>query len=287
MTSPLWRLFDRQIVSLSFVALAASMAVPAQAQLLYQEGFNDDGEAASPKRYTMTGRNIYEVPRTQSELNNFDQKGPLWWDHSFNVSYAGNPNIPARRMILTWRGLDASTVTEDFLKLIDSSVDWLLQGKRNAKIVAFPNAAAIQGLADRLTSKGYTVVDDDIASFPDEQDVEGDLFIHGPGASNASRFVLSPKPVIVINSPDFDDMLVGSIGTVTTFTPGNVTIGAAGHPAAGGKTGSFAAFTADQTLELTGSYIAPGATKLATVAHVVPPAINRLSDLDEAIAGTK
>lgn len=279
--------FNPRVAAVSLTAFAAMVGAPAQAQLLYQEGFNDDGEAANPKRYTMIGRDIYEVTRTQTELNNFDQKGPLWWDHNFKVSYAGNPNIPARRMILTWRGVDATTVTEDFLKLIDSSVAWLLNNKPNAKIVAFPNAAAMQGLADRLTSKGYTVVDDDIANFPDEQDVEGDLFIHAQGASNASRFVLSPKPVIVINSPDFDDMLVASIGTVTTFTPGDVTISAPGHPAAGGKTGSFSAFTADQTLELTGSFVAPGSTKLATVAHTVPPGINRLTDLDDAVAGNK
>ena len=269
-------------------AMLAMAAVPnSQAQLIYQEGFNDDGEAASPKRYTMTGRARYEVDRIQTELNNFDQKGPIYWDHNFLVSFVGNPDIPARRMILSWRGVDTSTVTEDFLKLVDSSIDWLLAGKKGAKIVAFPSVASIQGLADRLSSKGYTVVDDDIAGVPDERDVEGDLFIHGPGATNPSRFVLSKKPVIVINAPDFDDMIVGSIGTATTFTPGQVTIATEGHPAAGGKTGSFNAFTAEQTLELTGSFLPPGATKLATVTRTVPPAVNRLNDLDEIIAGTK
>ena len=55
-------------------------------------------------------------------------------------------------MILTWRGADTSGATEDLLKLLDSSIDWLLQGKTQARIVVNPNVASIQGLADRLAS---------------------------------------------------------------------------------------------------------------------------------------
>lgn len=269
-------------------ALAVAIAGTASAQtLLLQEGFNTDGEAASPKRYTTTGRDVLEVPRIQSELGNYDQKGPIFWGHNFEVSYVGNPAIPARRMILTWRGVDSSTATEDLMKLIDSGVDWLLNGKKNATVVINPNAASCQGLADRLTAAGHTVLDDDIGGTPDEQDVVADLFIHGPGAGNPSRFVLVTKPVIVMNSPDYDDMLVGSIGSGVTFTPGQVTIAAPGHPAAGGKTGSFDAFTADHPFEIVGSFLPPGATTLATVTRVVPPSVGSLADLDAIIAGTK
>ncbi|MEN9675626.1 MAG: Cyclolysin, partial [Verrucomicrobiota bacterium] len=268
--------------------LTAALAGSASGQtLLYQEGFNTDGEAATPKRYATTGRDVFEVPRIQSELGNYDQKGPIFWGHSFDVSYVGNPAIPARRMILTWRAADASTATEDVLKLMDSSVDWLLSGKKNATVVVHPNAAAVQGLADRLTALGHTVVDDDIAGVPDEQDVVADLFIHGPGASNPSRFVLVNKPAIVMNSPDYDDMLVGSIGSAVIFAPGQVTIAAGGHPAAGGKTGSFDAFTADQAFEIVGSYLPEGATTLATVTRIVPPSVQSLTDVDAMIAGTK
>lgn len=269
-------------------ALAAALAGSAAGQtLLYQEGFNNDGEAATPKRYTTVGRDVYEVPRIQSEIGNFDQKGPIYWAHNVDSSFVGVPAIPARRMVLTWRGVDASTATEDLLALFDSSVAWLLNGKKNATVVIHPNAASVQGLADRLTALGHTVVDDDIAAFPDEQDVVGDLFIHGPGASNASRFVLVPKPVIVMNAPDFDDMLVGSIGTAVVFTPGQVTIASPGHPAAGGKTGSFDALTGDQSFEIVGSFLPEGATTLATVTRVVPPAVQSLADVDAIIAGTK
>lgn len=270
------------------ISTALGIGWTAHAQeLLHREGFNTDGTKDNPPRYTVVGGNVYEVPRIQSELSNYDQKGPIYFAHNFDVSFIGNPNIPARRMILSWRGADTSGATEDLLKLLDSSINWLLQGKKQARIVVNPNVASIQGLADRLSGLGHVLVDDDTAAFPDEQDVEGDLLIHGPGANNPSRFAMVLKPVIVINNPDFDDMLVGSIGSSATFTPGEVTIATPGHPAAGGKTGSFNAFTTDQTFDLVGSFLPVGATTLATVKRIIPPAINNLGDVDAVIAGTK
>lgn len=258
-------------------------------ELLYQEGFNNDGEATVPPRYTLTGKAVYEVDRIQSELANFDQKGPIYWAHNFETTFVGNPAVPARRMTFTWRGTvtDTATATEPLLELFDSSVKWLLNNKTGATVVVHPNAAAIGSLADRLTAAGHTVVDDDLAGVPDEQDIVGDLLIHGPGAANASRFVLSKKPVIVMNNPDYDDMLVGSIGSAATFAPGKVTISTPGHPAAGGKTGSFDAFTGDHPFEIVGSFLPPTATKLATVTRIVPPTIAGLPDVDAVIAGTK
>ncbi len=272
----------------SVLATALACATPALAQeVLLQAGFNTDGEAATPKRYTMTGRGLYEPQRIRDELGNFDQKGPIYWEHSFNVSFTGNPENPGRRAIIAWRATDGSAATADFLGLLGSTVDWLLAGKKNAQVVAHPNAAAIQGLADLLTAAGHTVVDDDIAGTPNELDVPGDLFIHGPGASNPSRFVLLPKPVIVMNAPDFDDMLVGSIGTAVNFTPGRVTVTAATHPAAGGKTGSFDALTGDQPFELVGRFLPTNSVTLATITRVVPPSVNTLADVDAMVAGTK
>ncbi|MBN9690509.1 MAG: CHRD domain-containing protein [Verrucomicrobia bacterium] len=270
------------------LALTASSLTNGWAQLLYQEGFNTDGAAANPPRYTFTGRDVFEVPRIQSELSNFDQKGPLYWAHNFDASFVGVPDIPARRMIFTWRaGTDPSTATEALLKLWDSSVAWLLNGKTAAKIVVNPTGDSLGLLKDRLIAAGHEVLDDDTAAVPDEQDVVGDLFIHGPGANNPSRFVLSPKPVIVMNNPDYDDMLVGSIGSAATFAPGQVTISASGHPAAGGQTGTFDAFTGDHAFELVGSFLPPGTTTLATVTRVVPPAVANLGDVEAMIAGTK
>lgn len=271
-------------LALGWFALSASAAT-----LIYQEGFNSDGETNVPPRYTTTERAVYEVPRIQTELNNFIQKGPIYWAHNFNVSYVGIPNIPARRMIFTWR-TDAAgaAASPDLLQLFDSSVNWLLNGKTNATIVVNPNGAALNELAARLTAAGHTVVDDDIGTYPDEQDVSGDLFIHGPGSNNESRFAMVLKPVIVMQEPNYDDMLVSSIGSLVTFDPGQVTIAAPGHPAAGGKTGSFTGFNVPaQPFGLVGSFLPPGATTLATVTRIVPPAVNNLGDVDAMIAGTK
>jgi hypothetical protein len=257
------------------------------AELIHQEGFNTDGEPEG--RYVMRGRDVYEVPRIQSVLGNFDQKGPLYWEHNFNVSFVGNPDIPARRVIWTWRTDPlGGAAGEDLLELFESTVNWLVQDKPNATIVVHPTAASINELAARLTAAGHNVVDDNIVTYPDEQAVPGDLFIHGPGSSNPSRFAMVAKPTIVMNEPDYDDMLVGSIGALATFDPGPVTIAAAGHPAAGGKTGTFTGFNLPaQPFGVVGSFLAPGATTVATVSRVIPPAVNNLADVDAMIAGTK
>src|SRR4051794_30709670 len=72
-------------------SLLATVAIASAQEVIYQEGFNDDGEAASPKRYTTTGRDVYEIPRIRSELNNTDQLGPIYWAHNFEVSFVGVP----------------------------------------------------------------------------------------------------------------------------------------------------------------------------------------------------
>src|SRR5262249_37785903 len=105
--------------------------------------------------------------------------------------------------------------------------------------------------------------------------------------TDPSRYALLKKPVIVMVSGDWDDMLVGSFGTDATFTPGQVTIAAPDHPAAGGATGSFDGFTGSHTFALAGRFLPDGATILATVNRTVPPSIVRLSDVDDMIAGTK
>ena len=264
--------------------LAFSTGALRAQELIYKEDFNDDGEAKG--RYTTTGHDVYEVDRIRSVLNNADQRGPIYWARNTEVSFVGIPNIPARRMIFTWKpGTDPAAVTEDMLKLFDSSVNWLLEGKKAAKIADSPNAAAIGVLADRLTKLGHTIEEDD-PSILNDFDIKADLYFHGPGG-NASRYVLLPKPVIVISAPDLDDMVVGSIGTALTFDPGQVNITTPSHPAAGGKTASFTAFTGSQSFEGVGRFLPVNATTLATVNHTVPPAVTRLDDVDQIIDSTK
>ena len=65
-----------------------------------------------------------------------------------------------------------------------------------------PNIFSIGVITDHLLAAGHNVVDDDTA-VSNELELEGDLFIHAAGASNPSRFVLMPKPVLAINAPDY------------------------------------------------------------------------------------
>src|SRR5690606_19111431 len=72
------------------ITLAAPVATHAQ-EILLQEGFNTDGDTSTPRRYTLIGRDVYEPDRIVNELGIFDQKGPVYWAHNFDVSYVGNP----------------------------------------------------------------------------------------------------------------------------------------------------------------------------------------------------
>jgi hypothetical protein len=282
----MWKRLGAQALTAGCAALVWFAFAAAAQTLIYQEGFNSDGETNVPPRYTTTGRDVYEVPRIRSELGNADQKGPIYWAHNFEISFVGIPEIPARRMIFAWNGAnDSSTASEDFLQLFESSVKWMVKDKADAVVVVTPDSTAIGGLADRLRAAGYTVNDDD-PNILDDSQVPGDLFIHAIGG-NPSRFALVDKPVIVMNAPDLDDMIVGSIGSTITFEPGSVEIVATGHPAAGGKTGTFPLATGDFSFHLAGRFLPQGATTLATVERSVPPAVTRLADVDEMIAGTK
>ncbi|MGZ8940338.1 MAG: hypothetical protein ACXW32_14120, partial [Limisphaerales bacterium] len=71
----------QQLLSVASVGLLSVSSLSA-AELIYQEGFNNDGSTNPTPRYTFTGKGIYEVPRIQTELSNFDQKGPIYWAHN-------------------------------------------------------------------------------------------------------------------------------------------------------------------------------------------------------------
>src|SRR5262245_26413775 len=202
--------------------------------LIYQEGFNTDGETNVPPRYTTTGRDVWELSRIFGDpplASASSQRGPIYWAHNFDVSFVGIPNIPARRMMFTWSGNnDVANTTEAFLKLWDSTINWLLNGKTNATVMVYPTAASIGGLADRLAANGHTLLDDDTSKTAAQLEGDADLFIHA-ATTDPSRYALLKKPVIVMTvSSDWDDMIVGSIGSDATFTPGQVNIASPGHP---------------------------------------------------------
>ena len=99
-----------------FICIANCAASLAHAQeVIYQEGFNDDGSKANPPRYTITGGSHFEV----SEFNTDNgvpttQLGPVYWAHNFEVSFVGVPGpTPARRALLAWdAAITADELTE-------------------------------------------------------------------------------------------------------------------------------------------------------------------------------
>lgn len=273
------------------LAVGASLACSAgkltAQELIYQEGFNSDGEAAG--RYTTTGHDVYEQTRILGELGNADQKGPIYWARNTEVSFVGVPNIPARRMIFTLRmGTDLSAFTPELLKLLDSSIAWLLEGKTSVTIAVSPNILAIGAFGDHLAALGHTLIDDD-PTILNDPDIKADLYIHGIGG-NSSRYVMVPKPVICLSAAEYDDLLLAGIGQANiSFAPGQVNIAAAGHPAAGGQTASFTGFTGtgNQAFDLVYRYLPSDATVLATVNRTIAPTVVRLPDVDDIISGIR
>ena len=237
-----------------------------QGQVLFQESFETDGEGT---RYVTEGADVFEPARTAAELGLADQIGPIYWGRKSKISIVGVPGpTAARRALLYWHHtIDSSLVTPDFLTLFDSTMKWLVNNKANAKVLFSPPSAGTgdEVLRDRLTAKGYTVIEDDGSELPKVPTV--DLVIHSSSGNsgNSSRFTSYPVPMLTYNAADRDDELVSTIGT--TFTGldlGNVTIASPSHAGAGGKTGSFPVVTGPATYDGIGNDLPVGAVTLAT-----------------------
>jgi len=256
-------------------------------QLIYQEGFNTDGEAATPQRYTTTGRDVYTVDRIKAEVDpNTQQLGPAYWAHNFEVpnSFVGVPApTPARRAIVAWDAtITADAVSPQLRSVLTGTFNWLLNNKANAKVVVLPNMAAAQYFADLLTAAGHTVSDFDtsvaVTNF--------DLAVYAPGG-DSSQVATVKVPVLTFSATDHDDLLVSTIGSTATFEAGPVTIVTASHPAAGGQTGSFTGVTGSFTWQLPGALLPNGAITIASFVQTNLPSVQNLADVDAMVAGTK
>src|SRR5256885_8092738 len=195
-------------------AVTVCFVAPSAAQQLYQEGFNTDGEAANPQRYTTTGRAVYTVDQLDPTLQ---QKGPVYWAHNFDVpnSFVGVPGpTPARRAMLAWDStITADAVSPQMQSVLTATFNWLLNNKANAKVVVLPNMAAAQYFADLLTAAGHTVSDFDSTVAVTNYDLA--ILTPGPG-QDASQVAAAKVPVLTFSATDHDDMLVSTIGTTAT-----------------------------------------------------------------------
>ena len=272
----------------TLVAVTVCFVAPSTAQqLIYQENFNTDGEAANPKRYTTTGREVYTVDRLKAEVDPATQQlGPVYWAHNFDVpnSFVGVPApTPARRAIVAWdSAITADAVSPQMRSVLTGTFNWLLNNKANAKVVVLPNMAAAQYFADLLTAAGHTVSDFDtsvaVTNF--------DLAVYAPGG-DSSQVATVKVPVLTFSATDHDDLLVSTIGTTATFESGPVTIVTGSHPAAGGQTGSFTGVTGSFSWQLLGDLLPNGAITIANFVQTNLPSAQNLADVDAMVAGTK
>lgn len=281
----------RQFAWLAAFAIAGLAAVGplSAAELIYQEGFNDDGELAVPPRWTSTGRYASEFPHDPAFVtpNTSDQVGPVFWGLNSEVSLVGVYGPTAeRRALLVWDGaITADEVSPDLWTLVDGTLDWLLRGKQNATIVFTVSQTNAQSLADHFIALGHTVVDDD-TSQPDTA-IAGDLIIKTSNSASPGRFSRVAKPVLTFSATDHDDMLTSTIGTATTFAAYRGAIVDASHPVAGGLTGSFAVPTNSHTWQLIGDELPSGAITIANLIRQVPPAIPNLAAVDALVSGSE
>src|SRR5438046_2942410 len=272
------------ILLATVVAVTVCFVAPSAAQqLIYQEGFNTDGEAANPQRYTTTGRGVYTVDQLDPGLL---QLGPVYWAHNFEVpnSFVGVPApTPARRAILAWdAAITADAGSPQMQSVLTGTFNWLLNNKANAKVVVLPNMAAAQYFADLLTAAGHTVSDFDtsvaVTNF--------DLAVYAPGG-DSSPGATWKVPVLTFSATDPDDLLVSTIGTTATFESGPVSSVNGSHPAAGVQTWSFTGVTGSFTWQLLGDFLPNGAITIANFVQTNLPSVQNLTNLDAMVAGTK
>lgn len=264
--------------------LLGGLAVSTSAQeVLLTEDFNSDGEGT---RYVTEGAGLSEEANHVDNGIGVDQTGPVFWTRSSDVSIVGVPGpTPARRVILAWdAAIPADQVSAEFYQLFDATAKWLLKDKANATVILAP-AGIAPALSARLEAAGHTIVDDD-PSVPADQ-VAGDLIIRGNGAGDSSRFATTPIPMIAFSGGDADDLLISTIGVTQTFEAGNANIVTAGHPAAGGLTGSLPIATGSYAWETIGALLPIGATTLATMERVVPPSAASIADVEALADGSK
>jgi len=247
-------LMCRQAKALAVCALTALGALSSPAQeLIYQEDFETDGEAANPQRYTTVGKDVYEIDR-KAELNNQDQLGPVFFAHNNEVSFVGVPGVTlGRRMVMAWDlAISSAEASPAMLELYDSGVKWLLNNKAKAKIVVIPGGSveSLGVLGKRLIDAGHELVADDTGVAEADVATQGDMLFKVGGDSRGG---LAKLPMLLVSSSNADEVLIANTGSPTPLESKKGKIEVPGHPAAGGKTGEFDIATGTFTYELLGN----------------------------------
>ena len=272
-----WRLLTAAAVGLGLNATAQ--------EVIWQDSFETDGEGS---RYVTEGAAVFEPESFADAGIGADQGGPVYWARvaDGSPSFVGVPApTPERRIAMAWgNAISADDITDDFWAHFDSVSDWLLRGKSGGTILfSGLGGDGDQALADRLESRGHTILEDDTSSeLPDPSEV--DMFIYAGGS--VSRFVSYAVPGLVYSSSDLDDELISSIGTPLTTTLPEIEITAPDHPAAGGQTGPISFVNNEQTFQALGAELPGGSTVVAAFIREVSASVLDLDAADALFDGT-
>ncbi|MBM3847333.1 MAG: hypothetical protein FJ405_13755, partial [Verrucomicrobia bacterium] len=251
--------------------------------MIYQEGFETEGEGV---RYVSEGRGKLDFDSPDLPVG---FPGPSFWGRKSEVSFVGVRAVAAdRRAVMNWNHtIPSENISEDFLKVFDSTVAWLTQGRSTKQVYFIPNSGGTGAtiLKDRLEAAGFTVSDDPLGPL---DTTAMDLIIRTPASEpDVTRYTFAAVPYLsFVSTLHDDDLLTGFGQRVNNLEVGDLTtVGT--HPALGGKTGSFPLFVepTPATFDLMG-FLPSGATPVLTYVERVPVTVNNLAKVDQLIAGT-
>ena len=219
------------LVSISVVIVAVSAPTVVGQRIVYQEGFNDDGEGT---RYTVTGRG-----------SSFTGGDVAAWDHSFLLDAFPHTSLaPAKRAaMLMEHDVFADLWTDEAWGVAERLVDWAVDGNAGATIYMLPLGfgETTDMLAERLRGLGYTVSDLPLGTgIPDDADLVINTTESRPDP--LSLFVGAEVPLLSLNARGHDSALVVSRGDSIRFE-GPIDLepnpAALDHPVLGGLSEAF------------------------------------------------
>ena len=265
----------RRVTTCLLVAiLALVVCAPAAAQqLIYQEGFNDDGELAG--RYVTTGRG---------------RNGDNWWAHNFDlVNILPGATAPARRAGMFFRPQAPNVWNPTTDQLLTNATNWA-RSTPSTFLYVVNGALSEPGdfrYRDLLQGLGHTVtVIDDLAT-PNFAGIDAVVISSDVQSGDVGfKYTTVPLPVINFASALHDELGIASSGG--TVSDNTINILNAAHPLASGVAAGLQVVTTGQNVDLnhTGGTVAPGATIVARVRGISTPTVNDFAQMDQLIAGT-
>ena len=93
--------------------------------------------------------------------------------------------------------------------------------------------------------------------------------------------------MLTFSSPDFDDLLVSSIGSTASFEAGPGSIATATHPIAAGLPATFTVATGTHNWQLMGDVLAEGSVTVASFIREISPTAASLADVDAMASNAK